>query len=143
MAPSVERQYGTVRCSARRTYPLPCVSVRHPRLVEPPKLRQRLWPATRPCRARRPCTALLGQRVSRWNARNVIARSNSNKMARHRTLRRAVASTSAKMPRRSCILGVVTRQEVQRDRMRGHRLCRRRAALQGVSGATRTCIICQ
>jgi len=32
--------------------------------------------------------------------------STPNKMARHRTLRRAVASATAKMPRRLCILGL-------------------------------------
>jgi len=47
MAPSVERQYGAARCSARRQQPttsLPCLSVRHPRLGGPPKLRQRYGP---------------------------------------------------------------------------------------------------
>jgi len=36
--------------------------------------------------------------------------STPNQMARHRTLRRAVASASAKMPRRLCILGLTDRK---------------------------------
>jgi len=44
--------------------------------------------------------------------------SPPKRMARHPTLRRETASAPAKMPRRLCILGVMTRQEVQRLRMR-------------------------
>jgi len=56
---------------------------------------------------RRPCKALLGHRVRKWNGRNTSSRDQSppNTMARHRTLRRAKASASAKMPRRRVFWG--------------------------------------
>jgi hypothetical protein len=62
-------------------------------------------------------------------------------MARHRTLRRAMASASAKMPRSLCLLGY-DRLELQRRRMRRHRLCRRQAAFEGASGAQHPQMIC-
>ena len=67
--------------------------------------------------------------------------SPPNQMARHRTLRREMASASAKLPLRLYILGLA-RQEVQRDRMRRHRLCRRQEALQGASRASRPQVMC-
>jgi len=63
--------------------------------------------------------------------------SPPNKTARHGTLRRAVASASAKLPRRLCILGLT----VQRRRVRRHRLCRRHTTLRGASEATRPYIL--
>jgi len=62
--------------------------------------------------------------------------SPANTRARHRAVRRATASASAKMLRRLCILGVMTRPEVHRLRTRRHHLCRRQAPLHGASGAT-------
>ena len=86
--------------------------------------------------ARHPCTALLGQRDRKPNARNVIAYTNN--MARHRALWRAMASASAKMLRRLCYwVGQTCSLEAQRLRMRRHRLCRRQAVLHGASGAPR------
>ncbi len=54
--------------------------------------------------------------------------------ARHRTLRRAMASASAKMPRRLCILSGGFLNE---RNFRGADMRRRQAAMQGASGATR------
>jgi len=65
--------------------------------------------------------------------------SPPNNMARHLTLRRAMASASAEG---LCILRVMKRQEVQRLRKRQDRLCRRQAPLHGTSGATRPPIEC-
>ena len=94
--------------------------------------------------ARRPCTALLRQRVRKPNACNVMAQAfaaQHNGASPNFTSRSGVGvgEDAAKI----VFLGVMTRQKVQRDRMRRHSLCRRRAALKGVSGATHPCFICQ
>jgi len=54
-----------------------------------------------------------------------------------------MASASAKMPRRLCFWVCQTgRLDIQRLRMRRHRLCRRQAALHGASGAPRSQMEC-
>ena len=67
--------------------------------------------------------------------------SPPNNMARHRTLRRAMASASAKMPRRWCLLGFMTGWKF-RGAECADTACRRQAALQGASGATRPQMKC-
>ena len=60
--------------------------------------------------ARRPCTSFLGRLVRKWNAQSVMSsrdQSPPHEMLRHLTSRRAMASASAKMPRRYCFLGVI------------------------------------
>jgi len=63
--------------------------------------------------------------------------STPSDMTRHRTLRRAMASASAKMPRRLC-------REVRKSRDCDcpHRVCRRQAPLHGASGARRPSMEC-
>ena len=83
-------------------------------------------------------TALLLVRGRDSQSRATSSREQSppNHMARHRTLRRAMASASAKMPRRFVSSGDYDRLEL-RGAECAETACRRQAALQGASGATR------
>jgi len=92
--------------------------------------------------AGRPCKALLERRVRKSYVRDVVARTftaSANGASPNFTARSGVGvgEDAAKM-----VYSGADRQKVQRRRVRLHRLCRRRAALQGASGATRPQIIC-
>jgi len=93
--------------------------------------------------ARRPCTALLRQRVRKPNARNVMAQAfaaQHNGASPNFTARNGVGVGEDAVKNVSS--GMTDLLEVQRRRVRLHRLCRRQAPLHGVSGATHPQILC-
>jgi hypothetical protein len=77
--------------------------------------------------------------VNRMPATSSRDKSLPNYLAPHRSLRRAMASASARMPQKLCPLGL---DRLQERKFRAVRLFRRQAALHGASGATRRHMEC-